>query len=360
MLGWAKLLRSRKFNEEKTNKALEIIERNAIAQTQLIEDLLDISRIIRGEVRLYARPTNLVQVIEAAIDTVRPTALAKTIQVESRLDPSADLVDGDPDRLQQVVWNLLSNAIKFTPGGGRVSVRLTRVDSHAQIKVIDTGIGISPDFLPYVFEHFRQAESTTNRAHGGLGLGLAIVRNLVELHGGTVQVESPGVGQGATFIVQLPLIPNPSGVSDLEQVAGQRQDLLEDSLCLSGLRVLIVDDEIDTREFLVTALEQVGAEVTAAASVSEAFRLLERLKPDVLVSDIGMPVEDGYALIRRIRALAPEQGGRIPAAALTAFAREEDRIQALKAGFQMHVPKPIKPMQLVAVVANLAGRGASA
>lgn len=356
ILGWAKLLRYRKFDQEKTNKALSIIERNAIAQTQLIEDLLDISRIIQGKVRLYARPTNLVQVIEAAIDTVRPTALAKTIEVSSKLDPSGGLVSGDPDRLQQVVWNLLSNAIKFTPVGGQVSVQLERIDSHAQIKVIDTGIGISSDFLPYVFERFRQAESTSTRAHGGLGLGLAIVRNLVELHGGTIQVESPGVGQGATFIVQLPLIINRSEVSDLEQLALQGQAGLEDSLSLSGLQVLIVDDELDTREFLVTALEQVGAEVTAAASAGEAMRLLERLKPDVLVSDIGMPVEDGYALIRRIRALAPEQGGQIKAAALTAYAREEDRILALKAGFQMHVPKPIEPMQLVAVVANLVGR----
>lgn len=250
----------------------------------------------------------------------------------------------------------MSNAIKFKPVGGQVSVQLERVDSHAQIKVINTGIGISSDFLPYVFERFRQAESTSTRAHGGLGLGLAIVRNLVELHGGTIQVESPGVGQGATFIVQLPLITNPSGVSDLEQLALQGQASLEDALSLSGLQVLIVDDELDTREFLVTALEQYGAKVTAAASAGEAFRLLERLKPDVLVSDIGMPVEDGYALIRRIRALAPEQGGQIKAAALTAYAREEDRILALKAGFQMHVPKPIEPMQLVAVVANLAGR----
>ncbi len=222
--------------------------------------------------------------------------------------------------------------------------------------MIDTGIGISPDFLPYVFERFRQAESTTTKVHGGLGLGLAIVRNLVELHGGTIRVESPGVGQGATFIVQLPLISNPSPVSDLEQLALQGQASLEDSLSLSGLRVLIVDDEIDTREFLVIALEQYGAEVIAAASADEAMRLLERLKPAVMVSDIGMPVEDGYTLIRRIRALAPKQGGTIPAAALTAYVREENRIQALQAGFQMHVPKPIEPMQLVAVVAKLAGR----
>ena len=216
ILGWAKLLRSRKFDEQKTNKALSIIERNAQAQAQLIEDLLDVSRIIQGKIRLYARPTNLIQVIEAAIDTVHPTADGKTIQVSSKLDPEVCLVSGDPDRLQQIFWNLLSNAIKFTPVGGRVDVQLERVNSHAQIKVIDTGCGIAPDFLPHVFERFRQAESTTTRAHGGLGLGLAIVRHLVELHGSTIQVESPGVGQGATFIVQLPLISSSSEVSDLE------------------------------------------------------------------------------------------------------------------------------------------------
>nr|WP_242038645.1 ATP-binding protein [Chroococcidiopsis sp. [FACHB-1243]] len=357
ILGWARLLQSRSFDENQTKKALEVIERNAKAQTQLIEDLLDISRIIRGRVRLFTRPTNLVQAIEAAIDTVRPTAVAKTIQISSWLDSEVSIVSGDPDRLLQVVWNLLSNAIKFTPVGGRVEVKLTSVNSHAQIQVTDTGQGIAPDFLPYVFERFRQAESTTTRAHGGLGLGLAIVRNLVELHGGRVRVESPGEGQGATFIVQLPTIVNCPGVSNSEQLAVRGQaSSLEDTLSLDGVRVLVVDDEIDTRDFLVAALEQYGAEATAAASAGEAFWLLERWQPDVLVSDIGMPVEDGYTLIRRIRALTPEQGGLIPAAALTAYAREEDRIQALRAGFQMHVPKPIEPMQLVAVVAKLAGR----
>nr|WP_238360939.1 PAS domain S-box protein [Iningainema tapete] len=368
ILGWARLLNSRKFDEAKTNKALETIERNALAQTQIIEDLLDISRIIRGQVRLCARPTNLVQVIEAAIDTVHPTADTKRIQVLSELDPEVGLVWGDSERLKQIVWNLLSNAIKFTPFGGRVEVWLTIVNSHAQIKVKDTGIGISPDFLPYVFDRFRQAESTTTRAHGGLGLGLAIVRNLVELHGGTIQVESLGVGQGATFIVQLPLLEVsggkgfPLGLGAVgEQGSREEENSTQDispghQPRLDGLRVLIVDDEIDTREFLVTALEQYGSQVTATASVSEAFGLLERLKPDVLLSDIGMPVEDGYALIRRIRSLPKEQGGQIPAAALTAYAREEDRLLALRAGFQMHVPKPIEPMQLVVVVAKLAGR----
>ncbi|MBV9388092.1 MAG: PAS domain S-box protein [Chroococcidiopsidaceae cyanobacterium CP_BM_ER_R8_30] len=355
ILGWARLLRARKFDPEKTEQALSIIERNAQAQTQLIEDLLDISRIIRGQVRLYNRPTDLKQVIEAAIETLRPAADTKTIQVESQFH-YVGLVNGDPDRLQQVVCNLLSNAIKFTPRGGWVEVRLGSSNSQAQIQVIDTGIGISPDFLPYIFERFRQAEGTTTRAHNGLGLGLAIVRHIVELHHGTIRVESQGLGQGATFIVQLPLSTHALGVSAVESLLAQKQDLFEDSQSLSGLRVLVVDDEIDTREFLVTALEQVGAEVKAAASVGEAMQQLECSSADVLLSDIGMPIEDGYALIKKIRALAPEQGGQIKAAALTAFAREEDRIQALLAGFQMHVPKPIDPRQLVAVVAQLAGR----
>lgn len=346
ILGWSRLLRAHKLDAAKTSRALEAIERNAQAQTKLIEDLLDISRIIRGKVSLHACPTNLVQVIETALDTVRPNAEAKLIQLEFKLNHSVGLVFGDPDRLKQVVSNLLSNAVKFTPKGGCVEIRLERVDSQAQIKVIDTGKGISPEFLPHIFERFQQADSTTTRAHEGLGLGLAIVHNLVELHGGTVFAESSGGGQGAIFTVKLPLIEDTS-----EQVRSNEPE--EHSLPLKGLRVLVVDDENDTREFLLTALQEYGAEVTAAASTSEAMQLFERLKPDVLLSDIGMPVEDGYSLIRRVRALAPEQGGRIPAAALTAFAREEDRIKALSAGFQMHVPKPIEPMQLVTVVKQL-------
>jgi PAS domain S-box-containing protein len=349
ILGWSRLLRTRQFDPVKTNQALEAIERNAQAQTQLIEDLLDISRIIRGKVRLYAQPTSLVQAIEAALDTIRPTADNKRIQLESNLDLAIGLVSGDPDRLQQIIWNLLSNAVKFTPEGGRIEVRLIQVQSHAQIEVIDTGKGIRPDFLPYVFDRFRQADSTTTRVSGGLGLGLAIVRNLVELHGGTIRVESQGEGRGATFIVQLPLIPNSSLVP-----TAQGRVVLDNSLSLNGLKVLIVDDEPDTREFLVTALEQYGANVSPAASANEALELLQQFKPDVLVSDIGMPVEDGFALIRRVRALTPEQGGQIPAAALTAYVREEDRLQALSAGFQRHVPKPIDPIELIKVVANLA------
>ncbi len=356
ILGWSRLLRSRKLNETKTNKALETIERNAQAQTQLIEDLLDISRIIRGQVRLYSRPINLVSVIEAAIDTVRPTAETKMIQVESKVEALTCMVFGDADRLQQVVWNLLTNAVKFTPEGGRVEVKLLLVKSHAQIQVIDTGKGIVPDFLPYVFDRFRQAESTTTRQQGGLGLGLAIVRNLVELHRGTIWVESQGKGLGATFTVQLPLLSNPGEQLNVAEHIGDSIANTGNPFSLNGLRVLIVDDEVDTREFLVTALEQFGATVIAAESAQKAIQELERWKPDVLVSDIGMPIEDGYSLIRRIRALLPSQGGQIPAAALTAYAREEDRILALRAGFQLHVAKPIEPLQLFKVVAELATR----
>ena len=356
ILGWSRLLRSRKLDETKTNKALETIERNAQAQTQLIEDLLDISRIIRGQVRLFSRPLNLVQVIEAAIDTVRPTAETKMIQVESRVEALTCMVFGDGDRLQQIVWNLLTNAVKFTPEGGRVEVRLRLDKSHAKIQVIDTGKGISPDFLPYVFERFRQAESTTTRQQGGLGLGLAIVRNLVELHGGTIWVESQGEGLGATFTVQLPLLSNPGELLDVGELIGARIADPGNPHSLNGLRVLIVDDEVDTREFLMTALEQFGATVTAVESAQKAIQELERWKPDVLLSDIGMPMEDGYSLIRRIRSLSPSIGGQIPAAALTAYAREEDRILALRAGFQLHVAKPIEPLQLFKVVAELATR----
>lgn len=354
ILGWSRLLRTRKLDAQKTEQALASIERNAQAQTQLIEDLLDISRIIRGTVRLNLHPTHLIPVIEAALDTVRPTASTKSIQVESHLDPIVSFVSGDPDRLQQIVWNLLSNAVKFTPQGGRVDIRLQQANGYAQIQVIDTGRGINPDFLPRVFERFRQADATTTRTQGGLGLGLAIVRNLVELHGGKIYAESQGEGQGATFTVELPLLPDYSNSSDLGNLSLQRQTASDTTLNLSGIKILAVDDEPDAREFLKTALEQYGAIVTTATSAHEAIQLLPTLKPDVLLSDIGMPIEDGYTLMRRVRSLPSEQGGQVPAAALTAYAREDDRLQALAAGFQMHVPKPIEPLQLLTVITRLA------
>jgi PAS domain S-box-containing protein len=358
MLGWTQMLRTRKLDEAKAARALETIDRNAKSLSQLIEDVLDVSRIITGKLHLNVRPVELVPVIEAAIETVLPAANAKDIGIEARLDPSSGTVLGDANRLQQVVWNLLSNAVKFTPKGGRVEVRLELIDSHVQIRVSDTGQGISPEFLPYVFERFRQADSTTTRSHGGLGLGLAIVRHLVELQGGTVHVESAGIGQGATFIVNLPIRAVRPATSEPELV----QPMLRNEAptlspaILNGLRVLVVDDEADARELLTTLLGQYGAEVIAVATASEALETLQRLKPNVLVSDIGMPGEDGYALIRKVRLLDAEQGRQIPAVALTAYARAEDRINALGAGFQLHIPKPVNPEELAAVVANLAGR----
>ncbi|MBD2170925.1 PAS domain S-box protein [Anabaena cylindrica FACHB-318] len=358
ILGWSRLLRTRKLSPEKIEQALESIERNAQAQTQLIEDLLDISRIIRGNIRLLVRPTKLIPVIQAALDTVRPIANTKSIQIISRLNFDIGLVSADPERLQQVIWNLLSNAVKFTPEGGRVEICLEQVETNVQIQVIDTGTGISPEFLPYVFDRFRQADATTTRNQGGLGLGLAIVRNLVELHNGKVSVASPGEGQGATFTVQLPLLATYSTLTPEEPLI-QRQTAWDTKVQIKGLKILAVDDEPDTREFLKTALEQYGAIVTTAASTREALKLLQLVKPDVLLSDIGMPNEDGYALIRQIRALSSEQGGNVPAAALTAYTRQSDRLQALTAGFQIHISKPIEPIQLLKIVATLAGNNSN-
>lgn len=359
MLGWIQLLRTRKFDEATTTRALETIDRNTKSLAQLIEDVLDVSRIITGKLRLNVRPVELVPVISAAMETVLPAAEAKDIQLKSLFDTPAGPVLGDANRLQQVVWNLLSNAVKFTPKGGLVEIRLAVINSRVQIRVSDTGQGISPDFLPYVFERFRQADSSITRSQGGLGLGLAIVRHLVELHGGTVYVESPGVGQGATFIVELPLMAvSCATAKELEPM----QPMVTDEvlkLCplgLDGLRVLVVDDELDARELIATVLGQCGAEVKAVASAIEALAVLEQFQPQVLVSDIGMPGEDGYTLIRKLRALEAEQGGQIPAVALTAYARAEDRTQALLAGFQLHVPKPVDPAELAVVVGNLAGR----
>ncbi|MBH8565660.1 PAS domain S-box protein [Nostoc sp. CENA67] len=393
ILGWAQLLRVRKLSETQTAKGLETIERNAKAQTQLIEDLLDISRMIRGKLRLNVRTCDLILIIESAIETVNLAALAKEIDLRFSLTHSAKvenadlslkvnsenpesieaksqttqyLVSGDAERLQQIIWNLLSNAIKFTPRGGKVEVKLSTVtdqekqgttDNYAQIQVIDTGIGIIAEFLPYVFDRFRQADSSSTRSHGGLGLGLAIVRHLVELHGGTVHVDSQGEHQGATFTVKLPL--NPKASHPLSSSTPQSpipSDSLQLDASLLGVRVLVVDDEADTREFTTTVLEQCQAVVQAVASVKEALEVISQWKPDVLVSDIGMPEEDGYSLIRKLRSQPPEQGGKIPAAALTAYARAEDRMRAIKEGYQLHLPKPIEPAELATVVASLVGR----
>ncbi|MCC5614156.1 PAS domain S-box protein [Nostoc sp. CHAB 5836] len=413
ILGWAQLLQRSKLSEIQIARATETIERNAKAQTQLIEDLLDISRMIRGKLRLNVHTCNLVPIIESAIETVNLAAQSKEIDLRFSLIPSKEtpnappeilpvvtfapnsdlgleinvenlefpeaesqsnqysedsklgensqfLVSGDFDRLQQIIWNLLSNAIKFTPVGGQVEVQLSVVagqekqqttDKYAQIQVIDTGIGISADFLPYVFDRFRQADSSSTRTYGGLGLGLAIVRNLVELHGGTIHADSPGQEQGATFTVKLPLLKS-APLPPFAPLPPSPPLLLS----LLGVRVVVVDDQADTREFITTALEQCQAEVKAVGSVPEALEVIREWKPDVLVSDIGMPQEDGYSLIRKLRSQPPELGGNIPAAALTAYARAEDRMRAIQEGYQLHLSKPIQAAELARVVASLAGR----
>jgi len=349
IMGWAKLLRSRKFDEATTSKALETIERNATMQNQLIEDLLDISRIVHGKVKLNLYPTNLASVVTAALDTVNLAAAAKNIQLISHLDQSS-LVAGDAQRLQQVVWNLLTNAIKFTPQGGLVEVQLAVTSDlpskYVQITVRDTGKGIESEFLPFVFNRFQQADSTSTRSHGGLGLGLAIVRQLVEMHGGTIDVASPGAGLGATFTVSLPLLEASS------EDAAQPLIPLSCALSLEGLQILVVDDEADMREYVVTVLKQFGAQVISATSAAQALNVLQSTQLDILVSDIGMPQEDGYTLIRKVRALAAKNA-QIRAIALTAYARAEDRSHALESGFQVHLAKPITPTELVTAIANL-------
>ncbi len=363
ILGWATILSTSTPDQEELRDGLETIQRNARAQTQIIEDLLDMSRIVNGKVRLEVQPTDLAAVLSAAMDTVRPAAQAKGVKLRSVLDPRAGPVSGDAGRLQQVFWNLLNNAVKFTPRGGQVQVLLECVDSHVQVSVADTGEGISADFLPNVFDRFRQADASTTRRHGGLGLGLAIVKQLVELHGGTVRVKSPGPGQGSTFIVMLPLtVLHPEVEPDVLNRRHPRATMLDASLPdldprrLTGVNVVIVDDELDARALVTRLLERCGAAVRTASTAEEVMGLIAEKKPDVLVSDIGMPREDGYALIRRIRSLAPDHGGNIPALALTAYARTEDRIKAVQAGFQTHVAKPVEPAELITMVASLAGR----
>ncbi|MDQ3685758.1 MAG: PAS domain S-box protein, partial [Acidobacteriota bacterium] len=352
IIGWAQMLRAGRLDEDSAARALETIERQGKLQAQLIDDLLDVSRIITGKLRLDAQRVELALTIEAVMNAVGPAAAAKNIRLQKALDPQAGPVLGDPDRLQQVVWNLLSNAVKFTPKGGRVDVRLERINSHVQIIVSDTGDGIPTEFLPQVFAPFRQADGSTTRTQGGLGLGLSIVRHLVELHGGTVQAESRGEGQGATFTVRLPVMAVYEQHGVVDASASHGHDRFEG---LEGLKVLVVDDDADTRELLKAVLGSRGVEVSAAGSAQEALELIERLRPAVLVSDIGMPGEDGYDLIRKVRALPAERGGRTPAVALTAYASAEDRARAFLAGYQVHIPKPIEPSELMGVVASLAG-----
>ncbi|MBN3959629.1 PAS domain S-box protein [Nostoc sp. NMS8] len=353
ILGWAKLLRTRKFDEATKIRALETIERNAKLQTQLIGDLLDVSRILQGKVSLSLHAVDLKIVIASALETVRLAAEAKSIKIQTVLSNDIGKVLGDGDRLQQVMWNLLSNAVKFTPTEGRVEVHLKQVGLDAQIQVIDTGKGINPEFLPYVFDYFRQADAKTTRVFGGLGLGLAIVRHLVELHGGTVQAESLGDGLGATFTVSLPLLKN----SELRVSSSEpsQAELSNDDTLLAGVQILLVDDQADVREFFSFVLEQYGATVTAVESADEALQTLALSLPDILLSDIGMPLMDGYMLLREVRKLPPEQGGQIPAIALTAYAGEINYNQAMAAGFQKHLPKPVDPVDLATAIVNLIG-----
>ncbi|MDQ1591420.1 MAG: hypothetical protein QOG71_2047 [Pyrinomonadaceae bacterium] len=375
ILGWTHLIRGGNLDDAMMTRALETIERNARAQSQLIDDLLDVSRIITGKLMLDLRPVELASIIEATIDTVRPVAEAKSIRVRPALRTSHCVVSGDPARLQQVVWNLFSNAVKFTPEGGSVEVGLTCDERRVELEVRDTGQGISQDFLPYIFDRFRQADGTTTRKHGGLGLGLAIVRHLVELHHGTISAHSDGDGKGAIFTLSLPLAsaaPDggdgeageeqqqaeaaPAALATVDGKEAQQQPSPVQSDVLGGLRILIVDDEADTRELVQEVLARQGAEVRASRSAAEALRMLAAWNPDLLISDIGMPVEDGYELIKQVRAFDAEHHGQIPAVALTAYAGAEDHRRALAAGFQTHLAKPIVPKALIETVVRVAGR----
>jgi PAS domain S-box-containing protein len=349
ILGWAQLLRSGRLDESNWDRAIQTIELSAKTQARLIDDLLDVSRIITGKMQLDVRPIRLSEIIRPAIETIQPAADAKGIRVETKLDSTTALVSGDPNRLHQVAWNLLSNAIKFTPAGGLVHVRLEHRREHVEMTVKDSGIGIKAAFLPFVFDAFRQADSSTTRAHQGLGLGLAIVRRLVELHGGTVQAESPGIGQGSTFRVRIPTASM--------QVAEASPVIIPSSILfksLQGLRVVVVDDDHGARELASMILSKFGVQVTAVASASEGFLALRQFKPHVLLSDLEMPHEDGYSLIQRVRALCPEEGGETPAVALTAYARPEDRRRTRLAGFQIHLTKPIESDELASAIALLA------
>lgn len=367
ILGWATMLNKNKLDDETARSALATIERNARAQAGIVNDILDVSRIINGKLQINSKPVAVAPLIGEAIETLRPAAIAKSITINVALDDAAgSRVVGDANRLRQIVWNLISNAIKFTPENGRVEVGLKQIDSHVEIRVSDTGEGISKEFLPHVFERFRQGDSSTTRAQGGLGLGLSIVRHLIELHGGTVTAESEGANRGAAFTVRLPLAENVEnsippqqqqqngeaaaiGLNSLRDIAAGGADAPD----IRGLRVLVVDDDPDTLEVLRVVLKQYGARVRIAVSTADALEVFREWKPDVLISDLAMPVEDGYALISKIRALAPEQGGNVPAAALTAYSTEIDRSRSRDAGYQIHIAKPLDPTIIAAAVAEI-------
>jgi len=357
IIGWSHLLRTGRLDEATAARAVETIDRNAKSQAQLIEDILDVSRMITGKLRLNNEPVDIASVINAAIDSVQLAIDSKDLKLEVTLNPSARHTLGDASRLQQVVWNLLANAIKFTPSGGRIEVKVERAGRSLKIRVSDTGQGIGADFLPFIFDRFRQADGTTTREHGGLGLGLAIVRHLVELHGGTIKADSAGEGKGATFIINLPLAPQDStrrrNVIGSLQAKEASQGFVTSLPSLDDVKVLLVDDDPDTLQILSVMLAESRAGVQTAASVSEALEILEWYQPDVLVSDLAMPGEDGYSLIGKIRALAGGKLTQVPAVALTSYVRVEDRTRALSAGFNMFVPKPVEPDDLITAIANL-------
>jgi signal transduction histidine kinase len=350
--GWASLIERGQLGEAQTRRAVQIIVRNVNAQIRLVDDLLDMSKVVSGRMRLTVQPVDLRDVIENGIEAVRHAAEAKGVRLQPVLQEPGLLVNGDPGRLQQVVWNLLENAVKFTPKDGRVQIHLQRIRSHVEIIVSDTGQGIAADVLPYVFDRLRQSEGWSTRGHGGLGIGLALVRHLVELHGGSVYAESPGEGKGATFVVKLPLMV----AEMLERPIAARGGGLLDGPSLAGARIVVVDDDPPTVELVTEVLIQVGADVIECGTTDAALDAIARRRPDALVSDIEMPGQDGYSLIRRLRALSSEQGGKTPAVALTAFGRPEDRIRSLRAGFNIHVTKPVDPAELIAVIASLIGR----
>jgi signal transduction histidine kinase/ActR/RegA family two-component response regulator len=358
ILGWAEILRRGGLDPSGIDEALETISRNALAQGQIVADILDMQRIASGKLRLNLQALDLASVVRRAIGTVSPAAQAKQIAIHEVMDPSVGPVLGDEDRLQQVMWNLLSNAVKFTPKGGRVMVELLKINSHVELTVEDTGPGLDPEFIPFAFDRFRQADSSSTRRHGGLGLGLAIVRNLVELHGGSVAAGNRSVATGALFVVRLPRMsvrpPQHLLAGEGRHPDAERPVSLAAAPNLHGIRVLVVDDELDSREITVAVLARCGADVSSVGSADEAVPVLKRSRPHVILSDIEMPDEDGYSLMRRIRQLPVDEGGMTPAAALTAYASTEDRMRALGAGFQMHVPKPVQPAELAAVVASLA------
>jgi signal transduction histidine kinase/CheY-like chemotaxis protein len=359
ILGWASMIRNGEVEGSNASRAIETIERNARSQARLIDDLLDVSRIITGNLRLDLHPLNLAPIVEAGLDALRPTADVKGMKLQTRFQPGQCLVKGDPNRLRQVIWNLLSNAIKFTPRHGSVSIDLTCVESTARLTVRDTGDGIAPEFLPYVFDRFRQAEGSISRKQGGLGLGLAVARHLVELHGGTIRAESEGIGKGAVFTVDLPLAQerrDPARAEERRREVERRRTRMG-ALRLDGVHVLLVEDDDDSRKLLGTMLKRYGARVTSTKSAAEALAVFEGELPDVLLSDIGMPDQDGYELMRKLRALPPERGGNTPAIALTGYASRKDRDRALNSGYQQHMAKPIEQVDMIKAIAALVGRG---